>query len=67
MGGIFSSYEDVKKEEEEEARRRKRSVKREEEKVDSGKKVKAGVVDELAWKSHFSCSDVKSLTLRSTH
>ena len=56
MGGIFSSYEDVKKEEEAEARRRKKK----EEKVDSGK-VKAGVVDELAWKSHFSCSDVKSL------
>ena len=62
MGGIFSTYEDVKKEEKEAKMRKTKKVEEgnEESKVDSGK-VSAGVVDELAWRSHFSCSDVKSL------
>ena len=59
MGGIFSSYEDVKK-----GRRKRqggeREVKKAEEKVDSGKKGEAGVVDELAG-NHFRVRREKSL------
>ena len=58
MGSVFSSYEDVKKEEEKKRKQKKGESK---DVDDSNNSVNAGVVDKLAWRSHFGVRDVKKL------